>query len=405
MRAIVLGLGVSGRAAASFLKSRGDEVLGVDRSEPVLDGIRVVSDAGAPQLEGVSLFVKSPGISFAHPWVKAALSSDIPVVGEIDLALAELAGRGKRVLAITGSNGKTTTTLLAAHLLQTNGTRALAAGNVGIPLLSQIDGDFEVFVVELSSFQLEAIVVRPVFDGALILNITPNHLDRHPSFEDYIQAKLRIALCLKEGAPLYVTEQVKQVCNTQMIKNLETILPLGYRDNRYRLYPHDLENAAAAFALTGVPLGVLQRGIDTFVRPPHRLEFVREVAGVKYINDSKATSVDAVIKAVRALDSPLVLIAGGVDKGGEYSDWLPHFRGKVKAVLALGAAAERIERELGQEMRVQKINSLQEGVQIAASLASKGDTVLLSPGCSSYDQFRDYQQRGERFTHIVREML
>ena len=409
MKVIVLGLGMSGRAAASFLHHRGEEVVGVDRNEPSIEGIRVMSDVTPPQLQDVGLFVKSPGIAYAHPWVQAASMCGIPIVGEIDLALAELAQRQKRVLAVTGSNGKTTTTLLAAHLLQTHGTRALAAGNVGIPLLSQIDGDYEAFVVELSSFQLEGIAPLPVFDGAVILNITPNHLDRHASFEDYMQAKLRIAHCLKMQAPLYVTEQVMQMCGSQIvtpvIKKVETILPLGYRDNHYHLFPHDLENASAAFALTRVPISVLQKGIETFVRPPHRLEFVQEIGGVRYINDSKATSVDAVIKAVQALNSPILLIAGGVDKGGVFSDWLPIFRGKVKSLLALGEAAKRIEWELGREMKVQKVSSLKEGVRIAASQASAGDTVLLSPGCSSYDQFRDYQHRGETFTHLVREML
>lgn len=272
MKVVVLGLGISGRCVATFLRERGDEVLGVDRAQPVLEGIRVVSDASEPQLEDVGLFVKSPGIDSSHPWVRAALNRGIPVVGEIDLALAELAHRSKRVLAVTGSNGKTTTTLLAAHLLNTSGIRCLATGNVGVPLLSQIESDCEVFVVELSSFQLEKIAIRPVFDGALILNITPNHLDRHASFEEYMQAKLNITLCLKENAPLYVTEQVLQVCGAQiaapMIKRVERIWPLGYRDNCYRLFPHDEQNALAAFALTGVSLAVLQKGIETFVRPP-----------------------------------------------------------------------------------------------------------------------------------------
>lgn len=408
MKVVVLGLGVSGRCAAAYLREKGDEVLGVDRTQTALEGITVISDTEQPQLEDVGLFVKSPGIDSSHPWAVAAFNRGIPVVGEIDLALAELAQRGKKILAVTGSNGKTTTSLLAAHLLNTSGVHCLAAGNVGVPLLSHIDSDYEVFVVELSSFQLERIVVRPYFDGAVILNITPNHLDRHLSFEDYMQAKLKVALCLKEHANLYVTEQVLQVSGSQifapMIKKVETIWPLGYRDNRYRLFPHDVENALAAFALTSVSLAILQKGIETFVHPPHRLEFVREIAGVKYINDSKATSVDAVIKALQALDAPIILIAGGVDKGGTFSDWLPFCRGKVKSVLALGNAAERIEQELMQEMTVQRISSLQEGVQVAAGQATAGDTVLLSPGCSSYDQFRDYLHRGETFTHIVREL-
>lgn len=409
MKAVVLGLGLSGRCAATFLQERGDEVIGVDRTQPRLEGIPVLLDTLTPQLDGVELVVKSPGINMEHSWVQAAVKCSIPVVGEIDLALSELARHRKKVLAVTGSNGKTTTTLLAAHLLNTSGVPALATGNVGIPLLSQIESDCEVFVVELSSFQLECIVINPVLDGAVVLNITPNHLDRHASFDEYIQAKLRVALCLKEQAPFYLTDQVADVCKGQIaapvIKRVETIWPLGYTDNHNRLFPHDVHNALAALALTQVSLESFQKGLETFVRPPHRLEFVAEKRGVKYINDSKATSVDAVIKALQALDAPLILIVGGVDKGGAFTDWLPFCKGKVKLVLALGEAAERIERELKDEMTIQRISSLQEGVRIAANQARRGDTVSLSPGCSSYDQFKDYQHRGEAFTQQVRELL
>jgi UDP-N-acetylmuramoylalanine--D-glutamate ligase len=409
MKVVVLGLGVSGKAAASFLKARGDEVLGVDRNVSSFDGMSVVSDECLPNFDGVGLCVKSPGIGREHPWIMEARRREIPVVGEIDLAFAELAKRRKRVLAVTGSNGKTTTTLLAVHFLKEAGVRAVAAGNVGVPLLSQIDMDVDTFVVELSSFQLEDMIAGPHFDAALILNITANHLDRYHSFEEYTHAKLRISTGLKPNGSLFVTDQVLKLCGRQMcgivMKKVETISSLGYRDSCYRLFPHDLENASAAQALTGISLNVLKKGIVSFVHPPHRLEFVGEIAGVKYINDSKATSVDAVIKAVHALDGSLFVIAGGVDKGGAFSDWIAHFRGKVKIVFALGEAAGRIEQELGKEIKVQKIAFLKEGVQLAASLASVGDTILLSPGCSSYDQFTDYQHRGNTFTQIVKEML
>jgi UDP-N-acetylmuramoylalanine--D-glutamate ligase len=311
------------------------------------------------------------------------------------------------ILGVTGSNGKTTTTLLAAHLLQTAGLKALAVGNVGIPLITQLERDADAYVVELSSFQLEGILERGILDGAVILNLTPNHLDRHPSFEDYCQAKKRIASCLKEKAPLYVSQQVADLGINGVIfdswkEKVETILPLSYRDN---LYPHDLENFAAAFALTSVSEETLRLGIKTFIRPPHRLESVRNVSGVLYMNDSKATSVDAVIKAVGALKGPILLIAGGVDKGGNFSDWLPYFKGKVARVFALGAAAGRIAKELSPEIDVEQVSNLEEGIMQASKRASAGYTVLLSPGCSSYDQFRDYQHRGEMFRQIVEEKL
>jgi UDP-N-acetylmuramoylalanine--D-glutamate ligase len=406
MKALVLGLGISGKAAALYLRNRGDEVLGVDRVLQTLDGIVTISEAAPIQLEGIDLVVKSPGVRQTHPWVEAARMRKLPVVGEIDLAFAELKNRGKAVFGVTGSNGKTTTTLMTAHLLNTSGKKAIAAGNVGIPLIAQIDSDAEVFVVELSSFQLEQIVANPVLDKAVILNITANHLDRHPSFEDYCQAKLRIATCLKENAPLFVSKQAAQLCGSKyaifdsMQEKVETICSLGYRDS---VYPHDLENISAAYALASVPVDALKRGVATFIRPPHRLEFVRKVAGVAYINDSKATSVDAVIKAVQAIPGPIILIAGGVDKGGAFCDWLPHFKGKVVRVVALGEASKRIERELSPLIVVHQVSSLAEGVHMASKIAEAGDTVLLSPGCSSYDQWIDYEHRGEAFRQIVEE--
>ena len=411
MKVIVLGLGISGKAAAHFLNKRGDKVLGVDRIVQTFEEIQVVAESSPIQLEGIDLVVKSPGITQTHPWVVAARARNVPIIGEIDLALAELKKKDKTLFGITGSNGKTTTTLMAAHLLNVYGKKAIAAGNVGIPLIAQVDSEADVFVVELSSFQLEEIVENRVLDGAVILNITPNHLDRHPSFEHYRQAKLSIASCLKENAPLYVSEQVAKQCSSLlsgyeifdcMKEKVETILSLGYRVS---LYPHDLENVTAAFLLTHIPAEILKKGIETFARPPHRLEFVRRVAGVTYINDSKATSVDAVIKAVQAIQAPIILIAGGVDKGGAYYDWLPHFREKVVRVLALGAAAIRIKRELAPEIVVDLVSSLEEGVHMASKIAVTGCTVLLSPGCSSYDRFKDYQHRGETFKKIVEEEM
>ncbi len=408
MKVLVLGLGISGKAAASWLLQRGDRVIGVDRNPIPMDGIEVFDENALIDLKEINLIVKSPGISKNHPIIEAALAHTIPVLGEIDLALAELQKKNKTVLAITGSNGKTTTTLMAAHLLNKSGKKAIAAGNIGTPLISQIEQDAEVFVVELSSFQLDSMVQIPVFDGAVILNITPNHLDHHPSFEDYCRAKLRISGCLKKNAPLLVSRQASIFCNEphtifdQEKEKVESILSLSYRDS---LYPHDLENAAAAFVLTRVSVDVLKMGMATFVRPPHRLEFVRSIFGITYINDSKATSVDAVIKAVTAIKGPIILIAGGVDKGGAFHDWLPHFKGKVVRVFALGAASSRIAAELEEEIVVEPIASMEAAVIGASKMAKAGDTVLLSPGCSSYDQFRDYQHRGEVFRTLVEEKL
>jgi UDP-N-acetylmuramoylalanine--D-glutamate ligase len=407
MRVVVLGLGISGDAAARYLRERGDEVIGVDRNVSSKD-FPFFFESGPIVLQNVDLVVKSPGIPFTHPWVEAARASSIPILGEIDLALRELKKRDKTVYGITGSNGKTTTTLMAAHFLNTYGKKTVAAGNIGSPLIDQIRSDADVYVVEFSSFQLEQVLKNPVLDGAAILNLTPNHLDRYPTFQDYVEAKLCIARLLKKDAPFYVSKQAATFCRFKheifdsLQEKVETICSLSYRDS---FYPHDLQNASAAYALTRIPEEFLIKGLVTFVRPPHRLEFVRTFAGVTYINDSKATSVDAVIKAVQAIKAPILLIAGGVDKGGAFSDWLPHFKEKVLRVFALGAAARRIEQELIPEIKVEKVSSLEEGVQMASNMAVAGATVLLSPGCSSYDQFKDYQHRGEAFRQIVKEKL
>lgn len=388
MNTLILGLGVSGKAALEFCQKRGDRV-------SVYDDINAPHPVNLDQIDRV---VKSPGIPLTHPVAKAAHERGIPLVGEVDLALAEI--KGKTLYAVTGSNGKTTTTLLTAHLLNLVGKKTLAVGNVGTPLLSQIDSDFECLVVELSSFQLETIVPLPVFDGAVLLNITPNHLDRHKTFEAYAQAKFRLQACLKERAPFYISQQVADSFPVQgCIFDIETFSQLSYRDRR--LYPHDLQNCAAAAALAGVGREVVEEGLATFVKPPHRIEFVREWRGVSFVNDSKATSVDAVKKAVEALSAQVILIAGGVDKGGLFREWVPLFLKKVRMVYALGEAAGRIESELSPTIKVDKVSSLEEGVEKAARYAQQGDTVLLSPGCSSFDQFKNYEHRGDKFKELV----
>lgn len=410
MKVVVLGLGISGKAAAHYLMNRGESVIGVDRNLQAVEGIECLHESTPISFQGVDLLIKSPGIPPTHPWVVEGARLGIPIMGEIDLAFSALKQKNKRVLAITGSNGKTTTTLMTTHLLNVSGQKAVAVGNVGTPLITLVDSDWDVFVVELSSFQLEGILENRVLDGAALLNITPNHLDRHPSFKDYIEAKLRITLCLKEKAPFYLSRQAAEICGSTlkeftifdlMKEKIETIFPLSYRDN---LYPHDLENASAAFSLARVSDENYKIGLETFIRPPHRLEFVGKVSGVTYINDSKATSVDAVIKGVQAIRGPIILIAGGVDKGGAFSDWIPFFRGKVTRVVALGQSSERIQKELSPEIEVERVSSLEAGVSRAALMAKAGTTVLLSPGCSSYDQFQDYQQRGDVFKMRVMQL-
>jgi UDP-N-acetylmuramoylalanine--D-glutamate ligase len=413
MKASILGLGITGKAVAHYLIKKGYTVFAVDKEAKEDLGIPIVSENGPILLENIDLVVKSPGIPNSHRWVHKAREMKIPVIGEIDLAFEQLERKKKLVYGITGSNGKTTTTLMATHLFRAAGMTAVAAGNVGIPLISQVDEDFDIFVVELSSFQLENLIARPILDAALILNLTPNHLDRHSSFKEYKKAKFNIVGCLKKKAPLYISEQVLkinypfphdfQIFNSFKEK-VETFLSLGYRDSSFRLFPHDLENLAAAYALARVPAEVLKQGIATFRRPPHRLEYIRTLSGVIYINDSKATSIDAVIKAVEACESTIILIVGGVDKGGDFRDWIPCFEKKVLKILAIGQASHRIRQELSDVYSVEILGTLEEAVCKASSIAVAGQTVLLSPGCSSYDQFKDFQHRGDVFKEIVEKL-
>lgn len=388
MHILIVGLGKSGQAVYDFCSKRGDK-------------ITVYDDRLAPSpidLNAIELVIKSPGVPYSHPLMKKIQAEGIPVIGEIDLALMEL--KGKNLLAITGSNGKTTTTHLAVHLLQMSGKKAIAAGNVGVPLVSLVNADVDTYVVELSSFQLESIVLQPVFDGAVLLNLTPNHLDRHETFEEYAKAKLRLRYCLKQGAPFFLSESVaSQFFLSGTIFKVKNFPDLRYRDRE--LYPHERENISAAQVLTGVDDDLLKKGMETFSPLPHRLEFVRKFKGISFFNDSKATSVDALEKAVKALSSNIILIAGGVDKGGDFSHLVSLFQQKVKKAFLIGEAANRIHRELHAEIEVEKTASLEEGIKKAMEIAKSGDTVLLSPGCSSYDQFSDYKHRGETFKKMV----
>lgn len=416
-KVVILGLGISGQSAIAYLSNSSSALIGVDRfpEKCTLSGISLRSETDPIELEGVDFVIKSPGILNSHPWVQKALEKNIPITSELDLAFKELKKACKTVVGVTGSNGKTTTTLLITHILQKKGMKAVAAGNVGTPLLSQLNASANIYVVEMSSFQLESICPNPLMDFAMILNITPNHLDRHSSFEEYVRAKFCIQRCLKEGASLFMSSQVKMFSSyfrqggqqeffDLSKERVETILPLSYREGRSRLYPHDLDNFSAAYAIVsrlGVSDVEFSEAVASFQKPPHRVEFVRTWKGVEYVNDSKATSVDAVMKAVKAMPSRVVLIAGGVDKGGSFQEWIPLFRQKVACVFAMGDAARRMVKELTPDVNVVKVSSLEEGVEKASKAAQKGEIVLLSPGCSSFNQFKDYQERGDRFKEMV----
>ncbi len=410
-RALVIGFGVSGKASAELLLSKGFSVFAADRNWEALrgcagalvqKGLSLGSDRPDELFGSFDLAVVSPGIDPSHPLLKKVKEAGIETVGEIELALRHLPNR--RLIGVTGTNGKTTTVLLTAHALEKSGAPARAVGNVGAALSGYAldPNPEETLVVELSSFQLETLPKGAFFDAAAILNITPNHLNRHASMEEYAAAKLRLAACLKPGGKLFVSGQVqRRVSIPNGIVFDESSVPMP---NGVKLGLPEKENVAAAKALAGafgVSAEAFEKALGSFRKPPHRIEWVDEIDGVAYYNDSKASNVEAVMHAVRLFEGPLILIAGGVDKGSSYAPWLS-FGGKVKGIAVFGQAAKKMERELGSCMAVKRVFNLEEAAAEARKWARPNDTVLLSPGCSSYDQFANYEERGDAFKNIVR---
>ncbi len=399
MKVAVLGLGISGRAAASFLLQKGHTVIGLDKKvgeglNIEMPGLELACDSER-YLEGVSQLVLSPGIPWSHPVVRKASAMGIEVIGEVELALRHLSNR---CIGITGSNGKTTTTLLIQHVLNHQGLPSRALGNVGIGLSSYLLDPHpeEILVIEFSSFQLEALKTR-CLDLAVILNITENHLDRYDSMQEYASAKIGIQYCLKEKGFLFVSQEV--------FKQYGRLCPLAKTFASER----DLEpNFCAALSVLkefGVTKSAFLDALTSFERPLHRIEFVVESNGVVYYNDSKASTVVSVMYAMEKMTKDVILIVGGTDKGLCYTPWIESFKGKVKHIFAYGLAADKIEKELQRAFPLTKVSPFEEAVTGALQMARCGDVVLLSPGCSSYDQFRNFEHRGCVFKQMVRTWI
>lgn len=393
-KVLILGLGISGKAAASLLLAQGKQVIAIDRRANEIRVEVAPLLAKGLSLEGedfvwptdLALAILSPGIPLTHPLVLRAKQRGIPVIGEIEFALQHLPNR---CIGVTGSNGKTTTVLLTTHVLNQAGIRARALGNVGVGLSSyclEVD-PAEILVIELSSFQLELLEAR-CLEMALVVNILPNHLDRYSSMEEYAKAKMRIGGCVKEGGKLFVPKKVAQ--------EYPSLLP-----KKWEIYE---EAAWTLCRELGVAKETFAKAEKTFQKPPHRIEWAGNVRGVEYYNDSKSSNVEATLFALKKFSGPIVLIVGGTDKGSSYLPWVAACQGKVKRVIAYGAAAEKIEKEIGRELPFEKKERLRDAVFLAHQIATASDVVLLSPGCSSYDQFRSFEQRGDVFKQIVREL-
>jgi UDP-N-acetylmuramoylalanine--D-glutamate ligase len=443
-KVLVVGLGKSGLAAALFLRHRGAQVTVSDvRSAEALakdipalleEGIMVEAGGhGLLTFRRQDLIVVSPGVPLTTPELVQVRSFGLPVIGELELAARFIRGK---MLAVTGSNGKTTTTTLLGEILKEAGLPTLVGGNIGVPVVSLVDEstDDTWSVLEVSSFQLESTEqFHPSI--AVILNITPDHLDRHGSFENYIQAKERIFAvqdandCLvlnadntaaaqaasraasrvfwfsvehpvPQGAWL---EQGYVVYRSQENAAIEPIMPLGGIPLKGT---HNVENVLAAVAAArqaGAPAQAIRRAIENFRAVEHRLEYVATINGVEYYNDSKATNVDATAKAVAAFSSGIHLILGGKDKGSDYTTLSQLLRERVRAVYTIGSAAAKIESHLRGVITLQSCETLENAVSAAASAARPGDVVLLAPACSSFDQFDSYEHRGRIFKELVSE--
>lgn len=405
---LILGLGKSGKAALQLLKLEGKQLLGFDdriKQAPELE-IELIQENQEIDWSQIEQVVVSPGVSPSHFLYQQARAQKIEVIGEAELALSRLKARA---VAITGTNGKTTVTLLTEHILKAAGMRARAVGNVGEPLCSHVldAASEEIFVVELSSFQIETLK-SPVFDAAVLLNITPDHLDRYCDMRAYAHAKCALEHCLKEGAPFFVQDAAASTYSDLFMKPYTLFSQLSLPLTFENLARHDVENACAAYALTScfnVSQSDFVRALSIFEKPAHRIEFVSEINGICYYDDSKGTNIDAVIQAVNAMRGAVILIVGGVDKGASYLPWVEPFKGKVKKMIALGQAAGKICEELKPFFEIEQVDSLFAAVTLAKNLAVPGDSVLLSPGCSSYDMFENYAKRGEEFQRCVRGLL
>jgi UDP-N-acetylmuramoylalanine--D-glutamate ligase len=440
-RVLVVGLGKSGLAAARFLKERGARVTVSDARPATLiaelpglleQGIMVEAGShGLLTFRRQDLIVVSPGVPASTPELKQVRAMGMHIIGELELGAQYLQGQ---VLAITGSNGKTTTTSLLGEILQAAGKPTLVGGNIGKPVTELVpESTPETWsVLEVSSFQLETVeTFRPRI--AMVLNITPDHLDRHGNFENYAAAKARITefqtaedflvlnaedkatqmVAAKTKAQIYWFSSRRQIKQGAFVHG-ETIFFIPSEGAKPEpVMPvaeiplagaHNVENVLAAVCaarLAGVTSEAIRTAVAAFKAVEHRLEFVRELHGVRYYNDSKATNVDATVKAVEAFAGGIYLILGGKDKDSDYAAMGPLLHERVKTVITIGSAAEKIEHQLAGVVKIERAETMDRAVALAHEVAVAGDTVLLAPACASFDQFQNYEHRGQVFKSLV----
>jgi len=436
-RVLVVGLGATGLSVARFLSSQGIKLAVADTREtpPGLAELRELLPDVAVFLGGFNAvafdrathLVVSPGVALETPLVKQAIRMGMPVFGDLDLFACVA---GAPVIGITGSNGKSTVTTLLGMMAEADDRKVKVGGNLGTPMLDLLDGDAELYILELSSFQLE----RSNFleaKAATVLNISPDHMDRYPSIQAYANAKRRIFKgqglmvlnaddamvgAMAEDERRCVRFSLGETADAEyrlaivdgkewMVRGNQGILPVSELRIKGR---HNVANALAAIALgdaVGLSDAAMVKAMREFSGLDHRMQWVADVGGVSFINDSKATNVGACVAALEGLSGPVVLIAGGDGKGADFSQLVGAGAGKVRAVVLMGRDAPLLERVLSPVVDTVRVDNMMQAVASARKLAQQGDIVLLAPACASLDQYKDYQERGRIFAEAVRSML
>ncbi len=432
----VVGLGKTGLSALRFLHRAGIECLAVDtrdvppglKEAKSLEGVPVFTGGlRADMLAWATHLLVSPGIGLDQPDVRAALERGAALVSDIDLFAQAVTAP---VIAVTGSNGKSTVTTLVAEMAAEAGIKAKAGGNLGTPVLDLLDDDCSLYVLELSSFQLERTrKLRPQVGG--VLNISPDHLDRHENLTDYAAVKGRLfelsKICVANGDDPLVRELAKRSGSHQV---LSFGVGAGFLDfglcevsgatwlafHEQPLIPasdvalqgrHNLANALAALALgeaAGIPMSARLKALRQFHGLPHRMQKIAESGGVVWINDSKATNVGATVAAIQGLAGPIILLAGGEGKGADFAPLHAASKNKVKAAILFGKDRHLLREALAGATETLLTDDLAQAVTAAGKQAKPGDTVLLSPACASLDQFENYEERGDRFMTLVRSL-
>lgn len=406
---LILGLGLTGLAVAEFFESKNIPYFACD------DKLQKYELSKYKEMEFLNLaealkvefdyLVVSPGVNPGHLVYQKAIASSVKIISEIELALDHLSSK---VIGITGTNGKTTVTKFLEEGLKKIGFDAIACGNYGKPLISFIGKETPntVFCCELSSYQLENTFLRKI-DYGIILNITQDHLDRYGTMQAYAEAKFHLIDLIKSEGEIFIQKKLSlQFPNSIHAENIvfydDRTLPL---EGLSQFSSREKENWIAAFLIlkkfkmTDLQMNEL---LINFHKPEHRIEHVADVNGVKFYDDSKGTNVDAVIFAVEKFQEPLILLLGGKDKSSDYSPWIEAFKDRVKKVIAFGQAKEKIQGVLNPYYDVAVVENLEDAANLANNSSTAGDIVLLSPGCSSFDQFKDYKHRAEVYRNCIK---